>query len=287
MMCHHRKGISIMPMHSIQKIFIILLSLFFIPTAFALNTQVSTPNTVTSDNTWKIEVAPYIWALSMNGTVQVGPRARAHVDQSFSDILSQLNWAGMVWLEANKNKFGIFANIIYSSLSDDASVRSATIKTKNEFGLYTAGVSYQIYQACLLSSGCSQNTGTIAIEPYAGLRYTSNKATVTLSSPIISLRAVNNQDWTDPIIGARLKFALTNTWHAILSGDIGGTNASSHYSYNLVGVIGYKPQTHWVRTTWYLGYRLLDQHYATGNGANYFNWNMKLFGPLIGVSFTF
>lgn len=254
-------------------VIIFLMSLFVSQVTFSNSTS-STITQLGDQHNWKFEITPYIWAINMNGTVHVGP-VRAHVDQSFGDILSQLNWAAMLWLDAKKDKFGIFGNIIYSSLSNKVTDLSAKIKTNNNFGIYSAGLSYEVYQS-----------GIVAIEPYAGFRYTTNQATSTLTSPFINLRGSISQGWVDPIIGTRLLFDFTKAWHLTLAGDIGGVNTNNHYSYNLFGVVGYKPQTMWKNTTWYLGYRLLDQHYITGSGLNYFNWNMKLFGPLVGVSFA-
>src|SRR5437660_120333 len=125
----HNKWNLLMPKIGMQKIIILSILLFTTPFTSAFNT--------TNQNNWHVEVAPYIWALNMNGTTQIGP-ARAHVDQTFSDTLSQLNWAAMLWVDANKDKFGIFANIIYSSLSNKLSDRDITVKTKNNFGIYSA-----------------------------------------------------------------------------------------------------------------------------------------------------
>jgi predicted lipoprotein len=38
-----------------------------------------------TDDAWKVQIVPYIWAISMNGTVQTGP-LRAHIDETFGDI---------------------------------------------------------------------------------------------------------------------------------------------------------------------------------------------------------
>src|SRR5690348_13686785 len=74
------------------------------------------------DNSWKFTIAPYLWALNMNGSVQIRNQ-RAPVNQTFGDVLSDLNWAGMLWLEADKGKWGVFVNLLYASLSQGASDR--------------------------------------------------------------------------------------------------------------------------------------------------------------------
>lgn len=232
----------------------------------------------TTANTWHFDIAPYLWAVNMNGSVQIGPRNRTHVNESFSDLWDNLDWGGMLWFDAYNGDFGIFVNTLYVALSKTTSDGIYSIKSSEDFTLLGAGLSYQIYQS---------TSGFFSVIPYVGFRYTSNDATVTLHTSSAAIKATNDQYWTDPIIGARLKFALTKAWLLTLAGDIGGTGRSTHYSYDLTGFISYHPQTVLTSTSVYLGYRLLDQYYQTGSGASYFNWNMKLFGPLLGISFGF
>ncbi len=228
---------------------------------------------------WRFMIAPYLWALNMNGSTQIKGR-RASVDQTFSDILSNLNWGAMVWLEANKDKWGGFLNITYASLSDGASDRFISAHVNTQFSLYAAGLTYEAYKT---QWRCS----TLALLPYIGGRYTMLNNSLTVNTPLGSVRGSDIQHWIDPFVGLRLNFDLTQAWLLTLAGDLGGTNASSDYSYNLWGVIGYKPQTFWKSTTWYLGYRLLDQKYTHGTSSNYFLWDMKLHGPVAGLAFSF
>ena len=238
------------------------------------------------DDSWKLVIAPYVWALNMNGSTQIRGQ-RAHVDETFSDIMNQLNWSGMLFAEVKKNKLSIFVNALYASLSDGASDRYISAHVNSNFGLYSAGLSYEIYKTCFSESSCGPESKSLAVVPYIGARYTSNDISLKVNTPFGNLRRSDNKHWTDPLIGALLNFDLTKAWLFSVAGDVGGTNTVSDYSYNVTGLIGYKPQTIFTRTTWYLGYRVLDQHYVSGSSSNYFNWNMKLYGPMVGVSFTF
>lgn len=223
---------------------------------------------------WEFEIAPYIWGLNMDGRAQTGT-ITSHVSESFSDILSQLDMGAMLWVSANKDKWGLFANALYADLSKDTPAGPFTVDSTEHFGLFTLGASYQVYEK-------RHNRTDVKVKPYAGLRYTLNNVTLKLNSLSVS----NNQHWTDPIIGVRLDYTFNRNWIAFIAGDVGGTNLSSDKSYNLNGFVGYKPQS--MRSvTFYGGYRYLYQKYVTGSGRNYFNWDMKLFGPVLGVGFTF
>lgn len=262
----------------------------FIATLMTISASTGYAATVTpmvNSTVWQFKVTPYIWAMNMNGTVQAGSR-RAHVDENFSDLASHMNFGGMIFLEAYKDKFGLFANGLFAVLADGGHFYDGllSVDAKLRFGIFSAGASYEVYKYCFAYS-CSGETSTLTIEPYLGARYTSNHVRLSATALGVSLTNHNNQEWTDPIVGVRLNYLINQSWSAMLAGDIGGTNTSNHYSYNAWGLIGYTPQNVMKFTTTYLGYRVLDQHYVNGSGANYFNWNMKLFGPVIGVTFKF
>ena len=250
---------------SLKKMTIIIGSLFCVTTSYAMNTG----------NAWQFNIAPYLWATGMSGTEGIGS-SRVHINQTFSDIWHDLDWGGMLWLDANKDNLGLFINTMYVVLSKDVTDGPVSADIKNRFGIFSAGASYEVLRR-----------GALAVSPYAGFRYTLNDTAVTLNTPLSSLRATDNQHWTDPILGLKLLYNFTRAWSILLAGDLGGTNANDHYSYNVVGLLGYSPQTIFTNTTAYLGYRLLDQHYETGSGSSAFNWNMKLFGPVLGVSIAF
>jgi hypothetical protein len=223
-------------------------------------------------NGWQVEIAPYLWAINMNGRVQVGPY-KLHVKENFSDLLQDLQWGGMIWLDAKNGPWGLFFNGLYTSLGQSEYMGSLKLNASDQFSLLSAGLSYQLYQHM-----------NISIDPYLGARLTVNKASLSAQLAGYKTSYSNNQHWLDPILGARINYQMTYAWLATAAADIGGTNFNTDKSYNLIALIGYRPQTIWKNTTWYAGYRLLYQHYATGHDLKKFDWSMKLFGPLVGVT---
>jgi hypothetical protein len=224
---------------------------------------------------WNFEITPYIWALNMNGHTSVGP-ATLPVDQTFSDIFKHLNVAGMLYATAHKDRFGLYFNGIYAVISDGETVDGIHISGKNKFGVFGAGISYIAYQNQL------NWQSKFILEPYAGARYTLNNTTINLNNFSFS----KNVNWTDPVLGLRMDYIYNKKWSGYLIGDIGGTNTTTHYSYSAGAFVSYQPPT-WRYVKTYLGYRLLDQHYQTGHGLGYYNWNVKLFGPVLGFGITF
>jgi len=241
-------------------------------------------NNAFNDDVTEVTLSPYLWALGLSGRVGVASLT-THVDQSFSQLLQKLDIAGMLWLDVRRNRFGIFLNGLYAGMSAEAHFSILSVHDKNSYGLLSGGFSYQLFRYLFGGNACKQNK--FLIVPYAGFRYTSNKVTLKFTFPALTLSSSNTQYWTDPIVGVRLITALANGWEANLSGDIGELNASNQYSYNWVALIGYQPQTFWTNTKFYIGYRVLDQFYKSGNGLHHFVWDMKLTGPLAGVAITF
>lgn len=245
----------------------------------------SSMSTLNSRDPWHVDVIPYVWFLSMNGRAGVADKT-AHVDQDFSQIWRKLNIAGMVVLEADKGNVGIFLNALYAKLSDSDSQGPFSVDVTSRYGLYGVGASYTVYRNCF-TNACGGSGSMLEIAPYAGVRYTVSDTTVDFSAPMLDISRSKNESWADPILGARLKYAFAKAWLITLAGDLGGTNHSTNYSYNAMGVLGYSPQTFWTNTTAYVGYRLLYQHYETGSGAGRFDWSMKLSGPMLGLGISF
>jgi hypothetical protein len=231
-----------------------------------------------TDDAWKVQIVPYIWAISMNGTVQTGP-LRAHIDETFGDIFKHLNFAGMLYLDVSKDNLTLFGNIMYAVLTDSGSDSIVSVHVRNKFGIFTGGLSTEIYKYYF-----ANQMSALGFDPYIGFRTTVNNVYTKLIIGPFTLHANNNQTWTDAIIGMKLPITLNKAWSITLAGDVGGMNTTTQYSYNVQGLLGYKPQSHWTNTTVYLGYRLLDQHYQHGQGLSFNDWNMKIHGPLLGLA---
>ena len=253
----------------LSVLLLICLIFFSVPSAFADNPTC---------NRWRFEIAPYLWAINLNGTEDIGAQHFA-ISENFNDILKQLDYGGMLYLSANKGRWGFFLNSVYAVLSDTTTLAHVNIKGTNHFGIFTGGISYEVFRACFCRFGQMQE---IYIEPYLGARFTLDNSTITILNTSVS----DNQNWTDPIVGARFTYLINPQWRAIFSADGGGTNLHFDYSYNAAALAGFTPPR-WNNTTFYLGYRYLFQHYTTGVGINRFGWNMNIFGPVLGVAFGF
>ncbi len=96
----------------------------------------------------------------------------------------------------------------------------------------------------------------------------------------------NTADWVDPVVGVRWMPQISENWHVILKGDIGGFGVGSDFTWNLQG--GFM----WDATD-YLSlvfqYRALSVDYSTGKVGTQgrFAYNTITHGPLLGLAFNF
>ncbi len=226
----------------------------------------------------QVDVAPYLWATSMHGKVQVGP-ARASISQSFSDLMKHFQGGGMLFVNIHKNKWGLFGNALYSVLEDKQTVHNIPISAHNNFGIFSGGLSY----ALLYKPVFDDQNPALALELLAGARLTLND-TKLIVGPLVSN---NNKSWTDPIVGMRFTYPIKPRLHFIASGDVGGVN--THHSYDVQAYLGYQVVKPLVfnNMTLYLGYRFLHQNFTTGSGLGYYLWDMDIRGPVLGMKTVF
>jgi hypothetical protein len=107
--------------------------------------------------------------------------------------------------------------------------------------------------------------GAHAIDGLGGLRYSSMDVDLDLPAPLPNVD--QGKDWVDPYLGLRWQWKFAEKWGTDLRGDIGGFGIGSDITWNLVGMVKFKP---WKHVGLFGGYRALYQDYSTGSGDNKF-----------------
>ena len=104
----------------------------------------------------------------------------------------------------------------------------------------------------------------------AGLRYSTVKGDLSLG-PLPNID--ESVDWTDPFLGARWNWRMTEKWGLRLRGDVGGFGVGSDTTWNVNGMIAFKP---WKNVAIAGGYRVLYQDYSKGSGRNIFSYDATM-----------
>jgi hypothetical protein len=68
---------------------------------------------------------------------------------------------------------------------------------------------------------------------------------------------------------------------------IGGFGVGSHFTYSILGLLGYRFQMFGHAAIAHAGYRTLSQNYATRTDGDLFTWDVTLQGPILGLTIRF
>ena len=219
-----------------------------------------------SNGDWDFSFAPmYLWAVSIDGD-QTVKGIKVDLDVPFSDIFDNLNGALTFHFEGlHKQRWGFFSDLNYINLEmDDGPVDIDFTEILFELAGF-----YRITE------------GAHAIDGLGGLRYSSMEVDLNLPFPLPGVD--QRKDWVDPYLGLRWQWKFAEKWGSRLRGDIGGFGIGSDITYNLVGLIDFKP---WKHVGLFGGYRVLYQDYSTGSGKNKFAFDATMHGPALGLNIT-
>jgi hypothetical protein len=266
-------------------------------------------------NPWTYSATAYGWVPLMNGSVTVKGRT-ADVDVDYSDIWKIVKEseipkdlaAFMGSFEARNDRFSVFADIVYLKIALDANMtRTRSVDDLNLAVSASAGFQEQLliaelaaaYQVAHWGSNATRDSGT-ALDVFGGGRLwwmqadASLAVTATLSTADLSVsggKAIaksGDVDWVDPLVGLRLRHQFAPGLNLTVSGDVGGFDVGSKFSWQALGALNYdffKSKS--VIWSGMLGYRALYVDYTQGSGHTHFEYNMTMHGPILGVTARF
>jgi hypothetical protein len=269
----------ILPKH--RTIFIIMSIAAFMLAAYV--PAVSAEEKPDADSGWEFQVAPYMWFLAASGDVTVKGQ-KSDLDLEFSDIWDELNIAGMLAFEGRNGRWGFYGDLIGANLGKDTTVDGIKIDPTVNLVWLTAGGFYRL-GTWDLSDAPANKVPTVTVDAFAGLRYTY----LDMKLDFKGIGDVSgDQDWVDPVVGARAIFDLSEHWVLSFNGDVGGFGVGSDFAWDAVGLIGYRFGLFGKdNATAFGGYRARYQDYTDGSGDDKFEWDVTLHGPLLGLAIGF
>jgi len=222
-----------------------------------------------ADAQWRSDLAVYLWATGLDGTVGIGER-EAEVNQSFSDILDDLQFGAMAGYSASNGTWAFMADAVVANLG---------VTERGEQGVLRTDVDVDV----TILEGDFGWEASETFRLFAGARYfdLSNKLEVRIGNQ--TFRASGGESWVDPVVGLRWGTPPGERWSFWLRGDVGGFGVGSDLSWNAVAAVAYHFND---RVGLGLGYRILDIDYDHGTGADRFRYNMQQSGLVTGVTFS-
>lgn len=252
---------------------------------------------------WDFRFVPYGWLISMNGTQTVRGRS-TKVDASFIDILENSDSlvALMGDFEARRGPFAVYGDLVWTKVGvEGGSIRTRTLAP----GVTTTvGRSLELdVEMAILEVGAAYEvarTGPLAFDILAGARYWYQEVDLSFGVArmveigdleLVGGRALarsGSVDWLDPVIGARIRYAVAPGHELFLRGDIGGFGVGSDFSWQAVGGYGFDFGTYQgITFSGVLGYRALYADYEQGEGRQRYEFDMIQHGPVLGISARF
>jgi hypothetical protein len=226
-----------------------------------------------AQETWSFAITPYFWLSSLSGDVDISPLPEASVDATFSDLFDHLDFALMAVGEARKGRWGIIADLAYTSLSADGQTPGAAFgKAEADLKalIMTTVVAYRV-----------QQSERHAIDVLGGARWWWSQTELSLSAGTLPAASdTDDEYWVDPVIGARLHFDLGSGWSIGTYADIGGFGVSSDLTWQIYGGVNYAFSDAISATA---GWRHLSVDYDNDG----YLYDVDYTGPIVGVTFRF
>jgi len=228
------------------------------------------PAAAASSAGWEHGVAAYLWGAGLSGESTVHG-LDADVDLGFSEILENLEAAGMVAYRGKGGPWAVMSNAVFwvHGETEDLPLGGAA-DVDVDMAILEVDGAYEIAKGG---------------ELLFGLRGVSMDLAVELRSPVLPTSdADQGKSWIDPLIGARFEVPMGKKWAFVGRGDIGGFGvgsdlawqATAHFDWHLSPHVGMA-----------FGYEVLDMDYADGSGADEFRFDMTMQGPFVAVTFAF
>jgi len=252
---------------------------------------------------WSFRFVPYGWLIAMDGTQTVRGRS-VKVDASFADIVEKSDSliALMGDFEARRGPFALYGDVVWTKIGvDGGNVRSRAPASGGTAALGTS-VKLDITMAIVEVGAAYEvaRSGPLAFDILGGARYWHQEADLSFDVagvadigdlPVAGARAFarsGSVDWLDPMIGARLRYAVAPGHELVLRGDIGGFGLGSDFSWQAIGAYGFDLGTYQgITFSGVIGYRALYVDYAQGEGRRRYEFDMLQHGPVLGLSARF
>jgi hypothetical protein len=219
---------------------------------------------------WQHTLALYAWGAGLSGESTVHG-ADADVDLSLSEILEDLEMAGMAAYRGERGPWAVMANGVFVGLgaTEDLPIGGAA-DVDVDLSVLEVDGAYAI---------------TDRFEVLFGLRGVAVDVALEVRSPLFpTFSDDQNKSWLDPLVGARFEVPMGQRWSFVGRGDVGGFGVGSDFAWQATAHFDWRISPH---VGMAFGYEALDMDYDDGEGADEFRYDMIIQGPFLAVTFAF
>ncbi|KTD44618.1 hypothetical protein [Legionella quateirensis] len=219
-------------------------------------------------HSWHYSIAPYLWASSLNGDVEVLGRTK-HLNITFEQILRHLDFAAQGHFEAGYGPLSLMLDPTYLKLSQEEHFKSIGLKFTTKMLLADAGIFYRFFAKPI------RDNQYVSLEVLGGARHLDIKNTLEVDR----LSLTDTVKMNAPIVGARLRTDLSPKSNFWIRGDVGGFHVDHvKETWSATAGLSYAYKEH---IDFGIAYRVLKINYAKNRSA----MDVVMHGPELGVSF--
>lgn len=219
-----------------------------------------------------ISFSPYLWIAGITGDTAVLGLPTVHSDESFGDILKDIDFGFMGAGEARYGNFSVLTDISYARITSGSAtprgVFADRVNLKQETFSAMLGVGYTILE---------DEQGRL--DAVSGAKIWWTETTISFSGgPLGGTSARDEAIWVDGLAGFRGVYSITPEIYLTGWGYIGAGGAD--LDWDVMAGIGYK----WKESISAIaGYRALGVNYSNGSLTN----DIVEHGPIFGLVFHF
>jgi hypothetical protein len=212
---------------------------------------------------WDWKLTPYLWAAGIDGSASIGPLT-GDVSVAFSDVVDILRGGGLLRLEAQNDRHGIYGDLVYLRLKEENArdTIGGTLELKLDALIVEGAYFYKVNEKYALELGA---------------RYWDFETTLR---PAILPSAIRSSDFVDAFIGFRSEFDINQNWDLLFRGNVGG--GGSDFAAGLQ--IDFR-RSFANGNTLDIGFRALDIDYEDGQGLSAVGLDLAMQGLAIGYTF--
>lgn len=213
---------------------------------------------------WKYTVTPYLWAPSLETTLDTGPNPPVTGDQS---LLEVIDGALLVQAEARRGRWSFLGEFNYLNLSDDFGIapNDPIAEWRVQGTMIALAAGYAIHE-----------TDDTRVEAIGGLRAWDLETSTT----VLDARVSKESHFIDPLLGMRVETAAGR--HATFEGlaTIGGSSFGSDRQIEAMAQFVWPWRG---KTEVAVGYRYLSLDFDDGGALI----DTTLQGPFVSIGFNF
>lgn len=217
---------------------------------------------------WEYEASIYLFTPETKTSIS-NSNFSAEGTLSFSDALSNLDFAFMGSFGASNGRWSVLGDYMYTDLSFGSTApgpAGSDVDSKLKTQILNGYLAYRIYQA-----------PTVQLDLAGGFRWFNTQTDLTVTPPGAS--ASVDESWIDPVIGARARFEIAKNWSGTAFFDYGGFSSDSE-TWQVLLTIDYALSDSWSLRG---GYRYISvDHDISGT-----DFKFSQSGPIFGATYRF